>query len=119
MAHGKLVLAPDITGIPELVIARKTGFLYLAGCVEDLIDRIVFIHSLIRAEGLRQAHVKGSPFLLSSASVLDWMRHAAREQVHANFNRTTNLKSFGDSFVPRIASRSESIPHENFVLQQI
>jgi colanic acid/amylovoran biosynthesis glycosyltransferase len=119
MARGKLVLAPDITGIPELVIARKTGFLYLAGCMEDFIDRLVFIHTLIRAEDHRQAHVKGNPFPLSSASVLDWMRHAARGQVHANFNRTANLKSFGDSFVPRIASRSESLPHENFVLQQI
>jgi colanic acid/amylovoran biosynthesis glycosyltransferase len=119
MARGKLVLAPDITGIPELVIARKTGFLYLAGCMVDFIDRLVFIHSLIRAEDHRQAHAKDNPFLLPSASVLDWMRHAARGQVHANFNRTANLKSFGDSFVPRIASRSESLPHENFVLQQI
>src|SRR5438552_2733895 len=28
MARGKIVLAPAITGIPELVIAGKTGFLY-------------------------------------------------------------------------------------------
>jgi glycosyltransferase involved in cell wall biosynthesis len=28
MARGRIVLAPEITGIPELVIAGKTGFLY-------------------------------------------------------------------------------------------
>ena len=31
MARGKIVLAPAITGIPELVIAGKTGFLYEPG----------------------------------------------------------------------------------------
>ena len=31
MAHGKTVLAPAITGIPELVKDGETGFLYRAG----------------------------------------------------------------------------------------
>jgi colanic acid/amylovoran biosynthesis glycosyltransferase len=120
MARGKVVLAPDITGIPELVLARRTGFLYLAGSMEDFVDRLSFIHTLMRAEsdfGPRPAELH--PFFLSSAKALDWMRHAARAQVRNNFNRKTNLKSFGDSFLPRIATRSESHPHENFVLQQI
>ena len=34
MARGKIVLAPAITGIPELVIAGQTGFLYEPGSLD-------------------------------------------------------------------------------------
>ena len=120
MARGKIVLAPDITGIPELVIGGKTGFLYAAGSVQDFVDRLLFIHSLIQAEraadrGRSDVH----SVLLSAARQLDWVRHAARLQVRHNFNRNTNLKSFGDLFIARIATRRERLPHEDFVLQQI
>ena len=40
MAHGKTVLAPAITGIPELVKDGETGFLYRAGSLEDFIAKI-------------------------------------------------------------------------------
>ena len=120
MARGKIVLAPDITGIPELVIAGKTGFLYAARSAEDFVDRLLFIHSRIQAEtaaGCRHSELQS--FLLSTARQLDWVRHAARLQVRHNFNRKTNLKSFGDLFIPRTAARRETLPHEDFVLQQI
>ncbi len=120
MAREKIVLAPDITGIPELVIAGKTGFLYAAGSIEDFVDRLLFVHSLIQVESAvehRRSDVHS--FLLSAARQLEWVRHGARLQVHHNFNRRTNLKSFGDLFVSRIAARRESLPHEDFVLQQI
>jgi len=120
MARGRIVLAPDITGIPELVIAGKTGFLYTAGSMEDFLDRMLFIRSLIQAERAadrRRSDVHTS--LLSTAMHLDWVRHAARVQIRHNFNRATNLKSFGDLFIPRIAARRERLPHEDFVLQQI
>ncbi len=40
MACGKIVLAPAITGIPELVIDGKTGFLYPAGKVEEFVWKV-------------------------------------------------------------------------------
>jgi hypothetical protein len=47
------------------------------------------------------------------------VRHAARAQVRHNFDRRKNLELFGDLFLQRIAAQTESIPHENLVLQQI
>lgn len=114
MARGKIVLAPDITGIPELVIASQTGFLYQSGSLDDFVDRLVFIHELMHAAD----HPDGHPYILSAARQLDWVRHAARVQVRHNFNRRKNLKSFGDLFLQRIAPHA-SPPHENSVLQQI
>ncbi len=99
MARGKVVLAPSITGIPELVLASKTGFLYEPGCVDAFVDRLLSIRS--------------------ATSRLNWIRHAARVHVQHNFNRKKNLESFGDAFLRRIAPQTELIPHENFVLQQI
>jgi colanic acid/amylovoran biosynthesis glycosyltransferase len=122
MARGKIVLAPDITGIPELVLHRKTGFLYEAGSMEDLIDWLLFIHSLLLAKSRRSSPDYPYPerhhLLSSAAKHLDWVKHAARVQVSHNFERNTNLKLFGDLFLPRIATRSETL-HENPVLQQI
>ena len=43
MARGKPVLAPAITGIPELVISGKTGFLYEPGSVENFVELILII----------------------------------------------------------------------------
>ena len=39
MAHSKAVLAPSITGIPELVKDGETGFLYRAGSLEDFLSK--------------------------------------------------------------------------------
>jgi colanic acid/amylovoran biosynthesis glycosyltransferase len=115
MARGKIVLAPAITGIPELVIAGQTGFLYEPGSLDDFIDRLLFIRSLLQAPD----HPEIRPYILSAARQLDWVRHAAQLQVWHNFNRSKNLESFGEVFVRRIAPQTESIPDENFVLQQI
>lgn len=117
MARGKIVLAPAITGIPELVIAGKTGFLYEPGSMGDFVARLLFIRSLIEAQGRPDQFCVHSD--VRSAGRLDWVRHAARVQVGHNFNRKKNLKSFGDLFIRRIAAPTESIPDKNFVLQQI
>jgi colanic acid/amylovoran biosynthesis glycosyltransferase len=120
MARGKVVLAPAITGIPELVLAGKTGFLYEAGSTGDFVARMLLIYSLMQTEtGPDQLHPELYPFFLSATRQLDWLRHAAQVQVRHNFNRSKNLKSFGDSFLERIVTQTESLPHENFVLQQI
>ena len=77
MARGKIVLAPAITGIPELVIAGKTGFLYEAGSLDDFVDRLLFIRSLLQASD----HAEREPWVRWAARQLDWVRHAARVQV--------------------------------------
>ncbi len=115
MARGKIVLASAITGIPELVIAGRTGFLYEAGSLDDFVDRLLFIHSLMQAPD----HPDLRPYILSAARQLDWVRHAAQVHVRHNFNRSKNLEAFGDAFLRHIAPQAGSIPHENFVLQQI
>jgi colanic acid/amylovoran biosynthesis glycosyltransferase len=133
MAREKIVLAPAITGIPELVIAGRTGFLYEGGSVESFVDRLLFIRSLTILSQLRapdhsdpgNVPLDNIPAGLFSApqclepQPLGWVRHAARVQVRDNFNRSRNLESFGELFIQRISPQTESVPDANFVLQQI
>ena len=91
MVRGKIVLAPAITGIPELVIPGKTGFLFEPGDLEDFVHRICFLESLMQ--------FRDHP----SANRLNWIRHAARVQVLRNFSRQENLKRFGSAFLQLIA----------------
>jgi glycosyltransferase involved in cell wall biosynthesis len=113
MARGKIVLAPAITGIPELVITGKNGFLYQPGSQGDFVARLLLIHSLLRKQ---ERHRRLMP---SAKEHLDWVRHGAQAQVRHNFNRQTNLESFADLFLQQVSARTESLPHEDFVLQQI
>jgi colanic acid/amylovoran biosynthesis glycosyltransferase len=100
MAHSKPVLAPAITGIPELVQDGRTGFLYQAGSLADFVAQIKTIQRLLPALGP--------------------MRRAARQNVLLNFNRDQNLAEFGDLFLARIMGAVEgSRVGENSVLQQI
>jgi colanic acid/amylovoran biosynthesis glycosyltransferase len=115
MARGKIVLAPAITGIPELVTGGETGFLYEPGSLDDFVARLLFIRSLTQGVDDPDLH----PYILSMARQLDSVRHSARVRVRHDFNRSRNLESFGDLFLQRIAPRTESVPHENLVLQQI
>jgi glycosyltransferase involved in cell wall biosynthesis len=115
MARGKIVLAPAITGIPELVMPGKTGFLYEAGSLDDFVDRLLLIHSYLQA----QDHPHLDPELRTTARQLDWIRHGARVQVRHNFNREKNLESFAALFLSQIVPQTESLTHEDFVLQQI
>lgn len=133
MARGRVVIAPAITGVPELVVAGKTGFLYTPGALEDLVAKIAFVQRLIASE-------EGS----DAVSRLDWIRYAARVQILHHFNRTKNLIHFGDLFLQRIAPpyrpprtaqphhsqpqdsqprisqpQDWSPPHEDSVLQQV
>lgn len=99
MAHGRPVLAPGITGIPELVVDGKTGFLYRAGSKADFVARVEAIHGLQPALGP--------------------LRRSARRHVLEHFNRERNLAAFGDLFLARIAHTAKALPHENPLLQQI
>ena len=92
MARGRIVLAPAITGIPEIVIPGKTGFLYAPGVLQDFVAKILFLERSMCREDR------------SAVSRLDWMRHAAQAQVAHNFSRGKNLTRFGDRFLQRIAT---------------
>ncbi len=118
MARGRIVLAPAITGVPEIVIPGKTGFLYAPGGLQDFVAKIHFLERLMCREDR------------SAVSQLDWVRHAAQMQVAHNFNRAKNLTRFGSWFLQRIATpefpatkdfaaQDWSAPRENLVLQQI
>jgi colanic acid/amylovoran biosynthesis glycosyltransferase len=125
MARGKIVLAPGITGISELVIAGKTGFLYETGSAAEFVDRLEFIRALLIGSLMMRSLMRAASNpehrsrLSSAVRELDWIRYAARMQVLHNFNRSTNLEAFGDVFLQRVAPQTESIPHEDFVLQQV
>jgi glycosyltransferase involved in cell wall biosynthesis len=102
MARGKIVVAPAITGIPELVVEGQTGFLYEPGSVEDFVTRVLWIYSLVPAGGSA-----GDPAAVQGANQLDWarlkkVRLRAREQIRLHFNRRKNLELFGDVFLQRI-----------------
>ena len=99
MARGRAVLAPAITGIPELVEDGKTGFLYRAGSLDDFVARV---------EAVRDARSKLFP-----------LQQAARQFVLQHYNRDKNLTLFGDAFLARINPVVERSDYENFVLQQI
>ncbi len=118
MARGKLVLAPAITGIPELVVSGKTGFLYQPGSMGDFLAQLLFIHSLF--ENSRPSDRNYSP---AAAMNLSWVRHAAQVQVRHNYNRKKNLAAFAELFMKRIRQQKipqiESHRNEDFVLQQI
>jgi glycosyltransferase involved in cell wall biosynthesis len=98
MAFGKLVLAPEITGIPELVIHRKTGFLYRAKSLDDF---VLQVQTLSR-----------------SRPALAPLRRAARQHVLEHFNRETNLARFSDVLLASLSQAGVN-PNANSVLQQI
>jgi glycosyltransferase involved in cell wall biosynthesis len=123
MSRGKVVLAPAITGIPELVVPGQTGFLYQPGSLGDFVARLLSIHSLLRSSAVAQARSEGSSDLCSDLALavrqLAWVRFGARVQVLHNFNRRNSLKLFADALLHRLRSGTETIPHENPLLQQI
>jgi colanic acid/amylovoran biosynthesis glycosyltransferase len=97
MAHEKLVLAPAITGIPELVEHGRTGFLYEAGSLPDFLGSIRWI--------------------LRNKASLAGIQRAAAANVACFYNRQRNLQSFADLFLARIAKSGPV--HAHSLLQQI
>jgi colanic acid/amylovoran biosynthesis glycosyltransferase len=106
MAMERVVLAPDITGIPELVTHGKTGFLYQPNSMEDFLAKL----QVIRATG----------------QSLYAVRRAARRQVDLYFNSRVNLAGFAECFLKHAGGFNLSALeltrkeiHENPVLQQV
>ena len=98
MMRGKVVLAPAITGIPELVEHGRTGLLYQPGAMDDFMAQV------------RQ--FQGGQHALSE------MRLAARAHVLAHFERKTNLEAYAGMFLSRLGKPVTRV-YENPVLQQI
>jgi colanic acid/amylovoran biosynthesis glycosyltransferase len=103
MARGKTVLAPAITGIPELVLHGKNGFLYEPGSLEDFVAQVELIYH--------------------SRSPLDSLGKSARKHVLQHFNREKNLAAFCDLLLTQVnlghIRPVERRSHESPVLQQI
>ena len=89
MAQGKVVLAPAITGIPELISHAETGFLYRPESLDDFVAKVEMIRD--------------------TRATLGQLRHAARKQVVEHFNRQTNLAAFCDHLITRL---QPGPPHE-------
>ncbi len=113
MARGRIVLAPAITGIPELVIPGKTGFLYTPGSMEDFLNQLLSIRSLITGQLQPRTEADSTTTPLSS------IREAARVHIAENFNQQKNLQRFAELFLSRVGRKSESTPNEDLILQQI
>jgi glycosyltransferase involved in cell wall biosynthesis len=97
MAHGKLVLAPAITGIPELVEHHRTGFLYEPGLRPDFVSAVRWIQA-------------------NQASLAE-IQHAAAATIAASYNREQNLRSFAEQFMARLQPSDGDYAHP--VLQQV
>ncbi len=97
MAHEKLVLAPAITGIPELVEHQRTGFLCQPGSLPDFVSAVRWIQG-------HQASLAG-------------IQHAAAASIAASYNRQRNLRAFAEQFLSRISPSENN--HAHPVLQQI
>ncbi len=97
MAHGNLVLAPAITGIPELVEHQRTGFLYEPGSLSDFVSAVRWIET-------NQGSMSG-------------IQRAAAASIAASYNRQRNLRNFADQFLARLTQPSGD--HAHPVLQQV
>jgi glycosyltransferase involved in cell wall biosynthesis len=105
MARGAIVLAPAITGIPELVRAGETGFLYQPGSLQDCLAHLRFIYSQKTGD--------------ASPGLLEQIKRNAVAHIDQNFNRAKNLQSFGGLFFQRTAAATRNTTHANLILQQI
>ncbi len=97
MSHRKLVLAPDITGIPELVEHQQTGFLYEPGSRPSFINAVKWIYA--------------------NQDFLGGIRRAAAAKVADSYNRQRNLRAFAEQFLARIPESGGVYAHP--LLQQV
>jgi colanic acid/amylovoran biosynthesis glycosyltransferase len=97
MAHEKVVLAPAITGIPELVEHQLTGFLYPPGSLPDFVDAVRWIEA--------------------NKASLTRIQDAAAASIAASFNRQRNLRNFAEQFLARIPRPENNYAHP--LLQQV
>jgi colanic acid/amylovoran biosynthesis glycosyltransferase len=97
MSHRKLVLAPSITGIPELVEHQRTGFLYQPGSIPNFTNAVNWIYA--------------------NQDLLAEVRRAAEAKVTVSYNRQRNIRAFAESFLARISQSGREYAHP--LLQQV
>jgi glycosyltransferase involved in cell wall biosynthesis len=97
MAQERIVLAPAITGIPELVEHGRTGFLYRPGSLRDFVAQVETVWA--------------------RRFTLQPLQRAARQHVLLHYNRDKNLAAFGDIFLARIQSDIGSKAYAHSLLQ--
>jgi glycosyltransferase involved in cell wall biosynthesis len=102
----RIVLAPGITGIPEIVHHGKTGFLYQPDSMEDFLTKLQIV--------------------IHARELLTEIQRNARKHVEQHFNASLTLPQFVTSFLSQIDASQPPGPealrekaHENPVLQQI
>jgi glycosyltransferase involved in cell wall biosynthesis len=96
MAMQRVVLAPSITGLPELISDRQTGFLYQQNSLADFVDKLISI-----------AAAKPS---------LENLGRQARRRIHTYFNRQRNLHIWADDFLlqlERHLTKTRKLPCES------
>ena len=91
------MLAPNITGIPELVEQERTGFLYKPGSLLSFTNAVSWIYA-------------NQVFLAD-------VRRAAAAKVADCYNRQRNLRAFAEQFLARIPNSDGDYAHS--VLQQV
>lgn len=97
MAHEKLVLAPAITGIPELIEHQRTGFLYQSGSLPDFVNAVRWIEA--------------------NKASLSRIRSDAAASIALSYNRQRNLRSFAEQFLSRVSPSEHD--HAHPLLQQV
>lgn len=92
MARGKPVLAPKITGIPELVLDGRTGFLYRPGSREDFVAKVELIGN--------------------ARSGLGPLCRAARQHVLDHFNQRKNMQAFCEFVISHLGAPTAHVSTE-------
>jgi colanic acid/amylovoran biosynthesis glycosyltransferase len=101
MASGTVALAPEITGIPELIADGVNGFLYQPGSMASFVSKLMEIRE--------------------QSTALEKVRCAARRQIEANFHRDQNLSKFAADFLRLVdgSPKIMEIADAHSLLQQI
>jgi glycosyltransferase involved in cell wall biosynthesis len=100
MAMERVVLAPSITGIPELITDKHTGFLYQQNSSPDFLEKLVNI--------------------AGSTASLRRLGRQARQRIQFHFNRQRNLDAWAKDFILHLEStQAKESCHANPVLQQV
>lgn len=101
MAMERLVLAPRITGIPELITEGISGLLYPSGSITEFVNEVQA--ASLGGQGLQE------------------MRKAARRRIEQNFHGPENLARFADELILRLGAEAlwQENPHEPVVLNEL
>jgi glycosyltransferase involved in cell wall biosynthesis len=99
MALGKIVLAPAMNGIPELVSDGETGFLYAPGSLDSFVSQVELT---MRLGPAREA-----------------IGRRAAAFVNRHHHRARNQERFCQLLLAQIPPTTEPLCHEDPVLQQI